>query len=177
MSLHTFTAYTDHKPLQQIQWKTLADAPAHLQWMLLCLQGYDCTIVYCPGKEMLLADALSRYSPLNSNKIKLDVTIWHVHIGSIRKSSLQELIGTELILRSLVETIINGWPEDPKDIPEALRPYWNHRDTKTIENGIILCGEAILILSAERGSTMTDTWRIPRHNQVWTRCLELCILA
>ena len=31
----TFTVYTDHKPLEQIQRKTLADAPVHLQQMLL----------------------------------------------------------------------------------------------------------------------------------------------
>ena len=71
----TFTVYTDHKPLEQIQRKTLADAPVHLQRMLLRLQGYDCTIVYRPGKEMLLADTLSRYAPLSSNEIELDVTI------------------------------------------------------------------------------------------------------
>ena len=45
--------------------------------------------------------------------------------------------------------IINGWPEDPKDIPQALRPYWNHQDTMTIEDGIILCSEAILVLPVE----------------------------
>ena len=122
----TFTVYTDHKPLEQIQRKTLADAPVHLQWILLRLQGYDCTIMYRPGKEMLLADTLSRYAPLSSNEIELDVTIRHVHIGDTHKASLQELTRTDPLLRSLAETIIDGWPEDPKDIPEALRPYWNH---------------------------------------------------
>ena len=122
--------------------------------MLLRLQGYDCTIVYRPGKEMLLADTLSRYAPLSSNEIELDVTIRHVRIEDTRKASLQELTRTDPLLKSLAETIINGWPEDPKDIPEALRPYWNHRDTMTVEDGIILCGEAILVPSAERGEIL-----------------------
>ena len=122
----TFTVYTDHKPLEQIQRKTLADAPVCLQRMLLQLQGYDCTIMYRPGKEMLLADTLSRYAPLSSSEIELDVTIRHVRIGDTRKASLQELTRIDPLLRSLAETIIDGWPEDPKDIPEALRPYWNH---------------------------------------------------
>ena len=51
----TFTLLTDHKPLKQIQQKTLDDAPVHLQWILMHLQGYDHTISYCPGKEMLLS--------------------------------------------------------------------------------------------------------------------------
>ena len=75
---------------------------------------------------MLLADTLLRYAPLSSNEIELDVTICHVYIGDTHKASLQELTRTDLLLRSLAETIIDGWPEDPKDIPEALWPYWNH---------------------------------------------------
>ena len=146
----TFTVFTDHKPLEQIQWKTLADAPACLQRMLLHLQGYDCTIVYRPGKEMLLADTLSRYAPLNLSEIELDVIIRHVHLGNTHKALYQELTWTDPLLRSLAETIIDGWPEDPKDVQQALRPYWNHRDTMTVEDGIILCGEAILIPSVER---------------------------
>ena len=150
----TFTAYTDHKPLEQIQRKTLADTPVHLQQMLLRLQGYDCTIMYHPGKEMLLADTLSRYALLSSSEIELNVTIHHVCIGDTPKASLQELTRTDLLLRSLAETIIDGRPEDPKDIPEALQPYWNHRDTMTVEDGIILRGEAILVPPAERGEIL-----------------------
>ena len=99
--------------------------------MLLQLQGYDCTILYRPGKEMLLADTLSRYAPLNSNEIELDVTIRHVHIGDTRKTSLQELTRTDPLPRSLAETIINGWPEDQRDIPEALRPCGHTGTTRT----------------------------------------------
>ena len=77
---------------------------------------------------MLLADTLLRYTPLSSNEIELDVTIHHGHIGDTRKASLQELTRTDPLLRSLAETIIDDWPEDPKDISEALQPYWNHWD-------------------------------------------------
>ena len=93
---------------------------------------------------MLLADTLSRYAPLSSNEIELDVTVHHVHIRDTHKASLQELTRTDSLLRSLAETIIDGWPEDPKDIPEALQPYWNHRDTMTVEDGIILWGRPSL---------------------------------
>ena len=44
-----------------IQKNTIHAAPPHLQRMLLCLQKYDYTIVYKPGKEMVLADCLSRF--------------------------------------------------------------------------------------------------------------------
>ena len=50
---HTFTIESDHKPLEQINIKNLADTPVHLQRILLQLQNYDVTIRYWPGKEML----------------------------------------------------------------------------------------------------------------------------
>ena len=68
----TFTILMDHKLLEQIQQKTLADAPVCLQQVLMHLQGYDCTISYCPGKKMLLADTLSRYALIAAEEIALD---------------------------------------------------------------------------------------------------------
>ena len=56
----SFTIESDHKPLEQINLKNLADTPARLQRMLLCLQNYDVKITYRPGREMLVADTLSR---------------------------------------------------------------------------------------------------------------------
>ena len=55
-----FTVELNHKPLEMIHQKSLASAPLRLQRMLLQLQWYHVTIRYRPGKEMLLADALSR---------------------------------------------------------------------------------------------------------------------
>ena len=59
----SFTIESDHKPLESISLKNLADTSAHLQCMLLCLQGYDYTIHYHPGKEMVLPNTLSWFSP------------------------------------------------------------------------------------------------------------------
>ena len=41
-----FTIESDHKPLEQIMLKNLAEAPACLQQMLLCLHDYDIHIKY-----------------------------------------------------------------------------------------------------------------------------------
>ena len=51
----SFTIESGHKTLESISQKNMADTPAHLQHMLLCLQGYDYTICYCPSKEMALS--------------------------------------------------------------------------------------------------------------------------
>ena len=51
---------SDHKPLENILRKPLGAAPSRLQRMLLQLQRYDLDVIYKPGKEMLIADTLSR---------------------------------------------------------------------------------------------------------------------
>ena len=70
-----FIAESDHKPLEMIAMKNLANAPPHLQRMLLELQRYDVTIKYRPGKEMQLADALSCCPARDSQEIKLDMRV------------------------------------------------------------------------------------------------------
>ena len=55
----SFMIESDHKPLESISRKNLADMPAWLQCMMLHLQGYDLTIHYCPGKEVVIPDTLS----------------------------------------------------------------------------------------------------------------------
>ena len=70
----SFVVESDHKPLEMICLKNLISAPVRLQRMLLRLQQYDMVITYQPGKEMLLADALSHLpSRANNSEIKLDL--------------------------------------------------------------------------------------------------------
>ena len=72
-----FTVENNHKPLEMIALKNLVAAPPRLQRILLRLQPFDCNIKYKPGKEMLLADALSRLpSPANTT-IELHMRIDH----------------------------------------------------------------------------------------------------
>ena len=57
---------SDHQPLQAISKKPLDKSPIRLQRMLLNLQSYDIEIKYRPGKELYLADTLSRAHLPNS---------------------------------------------------------------------------------------------------------------
>ena len=54
------TVQSDHKPHEAITNKPLACAPPRLQMMLLMLQRYNVKVIYVPGKQIPLADTLSR---------------------------------------------------------------------------------------------------------------------
>ena len=61
----SITVETDHKPLIAINNKPLCDAPPRLQRLMLGIQKYDLEIIYTPGKNLVIADTLSRlYLPL-----------------------------------------------------------------------------------------------------------------
>ena len=54
------TVETDHKPLLSIKQKPITDLSPKLQRMRLRCQPYDYNLMYKPGKNLLLADTLSR---------------------------------------------------------------------------------------------------------------------
>jgi len=58
---------TDHKPLVAICSKPLSKAPRRLQNLLLRAKHYSYTIEYKPGKDIPIADTLSR-SPISTDK-------------------------------------------------------------------------------------------------------------
>ena len=141
-----FMIESDHKSLEQISMKNLADTPVCLQRMLLRLQDYDFTIKYCPGEEMVIADTLSRYSPEDTKEIPLN----HIYIDAEKKRDYQLAIKDDPLLSALADTIIAGWPDDIKDVPKALQPYHGQHDSLTVEDGLILCREAIIVPPGER---------------------------
>ncbi|KAL8620857.1 hypothetical protein ACOMHN_047028 [Nucella lapillus] len=124
-----FKILTDHKPLVMILQKPLTQAPPRLQRMMLKLQGYQFELEYKPGKEMALADTLSRLpNKRNGETIDLDVRVDIVGFSEERIKTIREETETDSTLNALAETIINGWPENIKDVPQSIRTYWAYRD-------------------------------------------------
>ena len=113
----SFMIKSDHKLLESISRKNLADMPVWLQCMMLCLQGYNFTVHYCPGKEMVIPDTLSQFSPWLGTDLPLDITIHHACIMSDCKEALQQAFVNDPEMQALATLIITGWPEDIKEVP------------------------------------------------------------
>jgi hypothetical protein len=141
-----FTVESDHKPLEMICTKNISAAPPRLQRMLLELQGYDQVIRYRPGKEITLADGLSRLpNKANNSEIELDVKISFVQFSENKLCTLKEETRKDPGLAALKEIIMDGWSEKCKDLPTPLKPYWSFRDELAIEDSIILKGARVVI--------------------------------
>ena len=88
---HKFTVESDHKPLAASHLKHLNAAPPRLRRMLLRLQQYDIDIVYTPGKEIPVADALSRLSQDDKYPIE-DLEIMVLEVSTQFSSTILESI-------------------------------------------------------------------------------------
>ena len=141
-----FKIESDHRPLDMISKKNLTVAPPRLQRMLLRLQKYDYDIVYKPGKEMILPDSLSRLpKQTKDQEIDLKLAVCFVQFSTQKLNELREATVRDEQLNSLMNYIVKGFPEKGRDLPFAIRNYWSMRDQLSIEDGVILKGNQVVI--------------------------------
>ena len=132
----TFIMETDHKPLEMISLKNLTVAPAHLQRMLFCLQQYDLVITYWPGREMLLADALSHLPSRTNTDIQLDLQVDAILMFAFTPRHLTKISAEtqwDPILLIVHRLTLNGWPDRQGHVPRVARFYWSFCDELSID--------------------------------------------
>ena len=163
-ALEKFNQYTygrhvkiqsDHKPLESILKKSLACAPRRLQGMMLRLQKYDYEVRYERGKDLHLADTLSRAylqdttHPTGNEFDYINATTF-LPVSHTRLKEIQQATKDDETLRILKDTILNGWPDDRSQIPPQTTPYFSTRDELTVHDGVIFRGQRIVIPSSLR---------------------------
>ena len=79
-----FVVETDHKPLISISEKPLCDAPPRLQRLLLRVQKYDKKLIYVPGKQLVIADTLSRAYSKKNNLSSTEEDV-EVHVCAVKQ--------------------------------------------------------------------------------------------
>ena len=87
---------------------------------------------------MVIPDTLSRFSPRPGPDLPLDIAIHHACIMPDCKEAFQQAFVNDQEMRALANLIMTGWPEDIKEVPHPICPYWQHQETLTIENGLVL---------------------------------------
>ena len=124
---------TDNKPLESILRKPIHAAPTHLQRMIMSVQRYTTQVSYKPGKELLVADTLSR-SPLPDLADDLEYQEYNInmlHTLPITEAKLEEFkqsTKADPALTDLVHTVQNGWPEKKSNVLIRAQPFWNYFD-------------------------------------------------
>lgn len=141
---------TDHKPLTSIILKPLCKAPKRIQSLIMQIYDYDYKLKYKPGTEIPIADALSR-SPVDiSEQVNVMNNLDNTPLNETRFMQIKQETEKDPILVKLRFLIAAGWPTEKSECPPDIIPYFNIRDEMTIEDGVILRGERIVIPSTLR---------------------------
>lgn len=118
--------------------------------MKLRLQKYDITVKYHKGKEMHIADTLSRaYLSDTANSQQNDIidvnVVQHISVSPDRIKEIQHYTAMDETLQVLRKTIVEGWPESVKEIPSVVDRYISYRNELSFTDGVILRGDRIVI--------------------------------
>jgi hypothetical protein len=172
------TVHTDHKPLEAICRRAVSLAPnRRIERLLLKLQRYDLTVEYRPGKDLWIADTLSRQLPMTTH-------IHAVHSVSSRDQAgppvqphsshhvfadhLQQLPLTYAVLPSSLVKLQQA-TEDDTSLPyvrqaiitgnwthDKVAAYSSRRNDMSIHEGIVYMGNRIVVPSALRKEVLQD---------------------
>ena len=157
-----FTLETDQKPLVSIYKKHMVDISPRIQRLVVRsfpYQPFD--IQYRRGKEIPLADALSRVSPtpMEEDGIQLPIIAVNLITSSVPVSSSEiEMIHGETArdptLNLLRHYIHVGWPVDRRMLPQEIYTFWNYREDLLMENGLVTKGARLMIPSTLRSKVL-----------------------
>ena len=146
-----FILQTDQKPLVSIFRKHMIDVSPRIQRITIRAWQYDFIPQHIPGKINVIADSLSRVTPLEFQDSNAENDILAVNF--LQYSSIEERERDEVLqetnkdkeLQSLKHYISTGWPAKRSQIPVFLHPYWNYRDELMVESGILMKNSKVLI--------------------------------
>lgn len=148
----TINVETDHKPLQVIFKKPLNQCPIRLQRILLRLQQYDLRVNYKPGKELLIADALSRahledeYEDFQKEIADHECFfIESIPISKQKKGEFLKEIEVDEEMQLLKKIIEQGWPIEKALVPDLIKTYFTYKEEMNIVDGLIFKGQRLVI--------------------------------
>lgn len=150
---------SDHKPLETLVKKELDEVTVRLQRMFLMLLKYlGIEVRYTPGKQLLIADCLSRAflndTGIENEELKYVIHLvkkrvcvskdnYEIYVSDTQKDyQLQELIG-----------YIQGegeWPS-PKNIPLYLHPFQKIKSELKYEEKLLFMNDKLIVPSSLRG--------------------------
>ena len=129
----------------------MIDVSPRIQRITIRAWQYDFEPQHIPGKINVIADSLSRVTPLefqDSNAEKDILAVNFLQYSSIEERERDEVLQEttkDIELQSLKHYISTGWPSKRSQIPVSLHPYWNFRDELTVESGILMKNSKVLI--------------------------------
>ena len=153
--LESFTMLTDHKPLIPLMNdRDLDQVPLRCQRLLIRMMRFNAKVKHVPGKELVIADALSR-SPIRHDRsdeeldqdvsahIAAVVGTWNISVNKL--CTIKRATAEDPVLSQVVQYTVEGWPKYAKDVPFELRAYHEARNHLSVSEGLLIYDSRIAI--------------------------------
>lgn len=119
--------------------------------MKIKLLKYDINLQFSPGKEMHIADLLSR-SFIKENvqdDDELDEIVHliekHLLISPEKRLQFEAETKKDRVLQTIIDYYKQGWPKSSKKVAEPVRAYWPHQGSISLENGLLFLDERLIV--------------------------------
>lgn len=164
---------TDHQPLLRIFKRPLTEIPMRLQRMILALQRYKVTLQFKPGKEVVIADMLSRAALAEGDNTSPDIYDIYTMDMDFSFSDLEQVDSNDYIpiaderldqiraassedgsIQWIIRAIVEGWPNSPDEVPDPVRAFWNTRADLSTRDGIVYRNDRILVPAGMRAGIL-----------------------
>lgn len=148
-----FIVESDHKPLEKLNVRDIDDVTPRLQRMFMRLLRYPgLEIVYKPGREMLLADFLSRAQLETisgaTEGVELSAVIHKVTtsvcVSRDNYEYYKQIVEPDSDLKLVCEYVKNGWPKH-KQLDDCCRIYHKLKSELHFENGLLFRNHKLVI--------------------------------
>ena len=178
VGLPHFELQTDHKPLVPLMTtKDLDQCPIRCQRLLMRMMRFNPQVRYVPGKQLALADALSRF-PLphtQEDEKKVDEVIEFIESVEVSwpaspdcLQNIRSNTAKDSILQQVSTYITNGWPSE-HSVPLPIKPFCLVKDELSVVNGLVTCGSRIVIPFAMQQDILN---KIHETHQGRSKCRE-----
>ncbi|XP_043232767.1 uncharacterized protein LOC122387025 [Amphibalanus amphitrite] len=174
--MQRFEVLTDHRPLIPIlNSKSLAEIEnPRLQRLRERLAPFNLLATWRQGKLHAIPDALSR-APVDDptpedEEAERDASHQLASVLSrlatdgaddspspFKDAALTEVraaAAADPELITLTDLILNGFPEHRSQLDPRLRPYWGVRDRLAVDDGLVVCGQRLVIPPSLRRATL-----------------------
>ena len=172
---------TDHQPLVTVFKRPFQRNPVRLQRLLLRLQRYDLDVTFIPGKQLAVADMLSR-APVDHDQtdiqreleedceLVINTVMSRVNCTAGMMDKLRQASADDPTLSSIRQYIQTDWPTEPNKCKVTAKVYWKDRAELTAQDGLILYQDRIVIPKSLQSEILG---RIHEGHQGQVRCKSL----
>lgn len=145
-----FLVESDHKPLETLYVRNIDEVPIRLQRMMIFLLKYPMMkVTFKPGKDMLIADCLSRaqvkdVEEINELSVMVHSITRRVCVSKKNFESYLRAMECDEKYKRICEFVKSGWPGYHK-LDTFAQQFYKVKSELHYENGLLLWGDRLVV--------------------------------